>query len=79
MLHFGNPSVHEPTGSVNPVYALERTIKKLKNESSDSISVVCRVSETAIENDSDTAWFYRVIYTGRSLSGLQLLSIDTIP
>ena len=79
MLHFGNPSVHEPTGSVNPVYALERTIKKLKNESSDSISVVCRLSETAIENDSDTAWFYRVIYTGRSLSGLQLLSIDTIP
>ena len=79
IFHFGNPSVHEPTGSVNPLYALERTIKKLKNESSDSISVVCRLPETAIENDSDTAWFYRAIYTGRSLSGLRLLSIDTIP
>ena len=79
LLHFGNPSVHKPTGSVNPVYALQHTIKNLKNESSDSINVVCRLSETAIANGCDTAWFYRAIYTGRSLSGLRLLSIDTIP
>lgn len=79
LLLYGNPDRFKPTGSVNPVYGLPRTLANLKGEVADTLKVTRNLEETYSVCHGDTTWFYRVIYVGRSLSGLRLLGIDTIP
>lgn len=78
-LTFGHPAHFTPAGSVNPIYSLQRQLRQLCRNPLPTITVTRRMEESMIVTDMDTAWFYRAIYLGRSLTGLPLLSIDTIP
>lgn len=85
MLRFGNPSVYPPTGSVNPVYGLSRLMASIKGEMPAEIQVGREMEEIGVEVtdemrrrgicSADTAWFYRVVYIGRSLYGLPFLGV----
>lgn len=85
-LQFGNPRHILPSGNVNPIYGLARFITKFKEESPMLLTVPRYLEEIPVvvtekmKNQgicyADTAWFYRVIYIGRSLYGLSIHRID---
>lgn len=85
-LQFGNPRHIPPTGNVNPIYGLGRLIAKFNEESPMLLTVPRYLEEIPVvvtekmKNQgichADTAWFYRVIYIGRSLYGLSIPQID---
>lgn len=79
LLHFGRPGCYPPAGNVNPIYSLRWQLPTTDPSASNTISITRRMEESMIVTAADTAWFYRVIYTGRSLAGLPLLRIDTLP